>query len=549
MESLLRGRRDLWSVATLLVFGFYILIVVWPLVRLLGESLVGSDGGVSLHNFATFFTTGYYLSVLKNSILVTVCSTVLVVLVAFPLAYFMATVKIKGNKLLQVLILISSMSPPFIGAYSWILLLGNNGAFTNFMRGIGINVPSIYGFGGIVLVMTLHLVPLMFMFLMGAWQTIDKSLLEASELMGISGIRRMLKVTSPLILPTILSGGLLVFMRAFSDFGTPSLIGQGYDTVPVLIYKSFISEVSTNKGLAAAISIVVIVLTLSLFLAQRWIAGRKSFSMNALSPVEPVTASRGKSLVAHLYVYVFIAVAILPTLYVIYTAFLDTKFGVFQDGYSLDSFATALRGSSAIINTIYIGLAAIVIVVVIAVFVSYLSVRRRNALTATIDTMSMIPYIVPGLMIGIAFLLAFNNPPLVLTGTAAIMVIALVIRRLPYTIRSSTAVLYQINPAIEEAAISLGASNLKTFVRITVPMMLPGVISGAILSWVSIITELSATVFLYTVNTQTMSIAIYTQVIRGQYGVAAALSTILTLFTVASLLLFLKLNKGKAISV
>jgi iron(III) transport system permease protein len=187
--------------------------------------------------------------------------------------------------------------------------------------------------------------------------------------------------------------------------------------------------------------------------------------------------------------------------------------------------------------------------VIIAVFVAYVSVRRRNALTGTLDTLTMVPYIVPGLVIGIAFLLSFNRTPLLLTGTAVIMILALVMRRLPYTIRSSSAILYQISPSVEEASISLGASHLKTFFRVTIPMMGPGVISGGILTWVAIITELSATIFLYTVHTETLSISIYTEVIRGQYGVAAALSTILTVMTVLSLFIFLRINRDKEISI
>ncbi|MGV2685650.1 ABC transporter permease subunit, partial [Clostridium perfringens] len=129
-----------------------------------------------------------------------------------------------------------------------------------------------------------------------------------------------------------------------------------------------------------------------------------------------------------------------------------------------------------------------------------------------------------------------------------IMIISFVIRRLPYTIRSSAAILHQINDGIEEAAISLGASQMKTFFKITLPMMVAGVVSGASLSWITIITELSTSIILYTGKTKTVTVAIYTEVIRGNYGVAAALSTILTVITVVSLLVFLKLSGQKEVS-
>ena len=199
-------------------------------------------------------------------------------------------------------------------------------------------------------------------------------------------------------------------------------------------------------------------------------------------------------------------------------------------------------------NTIIIPLLALVVIVLLAVLIAYLVVRRRNALTNVVDILSMIPYIVPGTVLGIALLIGFNKPPLLISGTMLIMVVALIIRRLPYTIRSSVAILQQIPMSIEEAAISLGASKMKAFFRITVPMMASGIISGAILSWVTMISELSTAIILYTGKTKTLTVAIYTEVIRGNYGTAAALSTIMTILTVISLLAFSKLNGGKDIS-
>ena len=155
----------------------------------------------------------------------------------------------------------------------------------------------------------------------------------------------------------------------------------------------------------------------------------------------------------------------------------------------------------------------------------------------------MVPYIIPGSVIGIVLLIAFNKPPIILSGTMAIMVIGLVIRRLPYTIRSSVAILQQIPMNIEEAALSLGSSKLNTFYKITMPMMAAGIISGAILSWITMISELSTAILLYTGRTKTLTIEIYTQVIRGNYGVSAALTTILAVLTIASLMIFNRVSK------
>ena len=159
----------------------------------------------------------------------------------------------------------------------------------------------------------------------------------------------------------------------------------------------------------------------------------------------------------------------------------------------------------------------------------------------------MVPQVIPGSVIGIALITGFNKPNFTLVGTFLIMIIALVIRRNAYTVRSSIAILQQIPLSIEEAAISLGTSKLKTFFQVTVPMMLNGVVSGALLSWITIITELSSGVILYNYKTITLTIQIYTYVSRGSYGVAAALAAILSSVTILSLVIFMKVSKNQNI--
>lgn len=542
---------DIWTNIALLIFVFYLIFLAFPLFTLLTKSFVnGTTGDFSLVYFQKFFSKTYYLSALFNSVKVTVSVTLLSIVIATPLAYIMSTIKIRGNSFIRILILISSMSAPFIGAYSWILLLGRSGVITKFMSNtFGITMPDIYGFTGIVLVLTLQLSPLIFMFVSGALKNVDHSLVEAAESMGCTGIRKMWKVIVPLITPTLFAGGLLVFMRALADFGTPMLIGEGYKTVPVLIFTEFISEVGGDDGFAAAISVIVVLFATSIFLLQKFISQRRAFTMSALHPIEPKASKGLANILAHGCVYLYTFIALLPQLYVIYTSFLKTSGRIFVKGYSLDSYRAAFTNiGDAIQNTFVLALTSLVFIVLLAVLIAYVTVRRSNALTNLLDVFTMFPYIVPGSILGIALLVSFNSKPILLSGTAIILIVAFVIRRLPYTIRSSAAILYQINSGIEEAAISLGASKLKTFFKITLPMMLAGVISGAILSWITIITELSTSIILYTGRTKTMTVAIYTEVVRGNYGVAAALSTILTLITVVSLLIFLKLTGNKEVT-
>jgi iron(III) transport system permease protein len=545
-----RKMFDIWTVVYVAIFAAYVLFLLYPMYSILRNSVIGEAGGLSLEWFVKFFSVKYYSETLIHSFNVTIWTTLLTLAIGVPLAYFYNLYEIKGKALIQVLIILCSMSAPFIGAYAWIQLLGRSGIITNFIKSLtGITIPNIYGFRGIVLVLTLQLFPLVFLYLSGALKNIDNSLLEASNNLGCTGIRRFFKVVIPLCMPTILAAALLVFMRAFADFGTPLLIGEGYRVFPVEIYNQFLGETGTNFSFAAAISIVAILITAAFFLAQRYLSRRFAFTMNALHPIEKRRPRGPFSVFIHLFTYGVVGISFLPQVYIVYQSFQNTSGKLFKPGYSLASYQSAIkRMSNAIPNTFIIGGIALVAVILIGILVAYLVVRRRNLVTSAIDTMSMLPYIIPGSVVGIALVMAFNTKPLALTGTVAIMVIALCIRRVPYTIRSSVAILQQIPMTIEEASISLGASKMRTFFEITVPMMSNGIISGAILSWVAIITELSTAIILYNSKTITLTLAIYTFVTRGNYGYAAALATVLTALTIVSLLIFMRVSKSKEIT-
>ena len=379
----------------------------------------------------------------------------------------------------------------------------------------------------------------------------DNTLLEASANMGVKGIKRFVKVVIPLCMPSILASALMVFMRSFADFGTPRMIGEGYKTFPVLIYTEYLGEVGTNYNFAAAMAVIAVIITTVVFLLQKWTSNKFSFSMNALHPIERRKAKPVGNFFIHLFLYGMVAISYLPNLYLIFYSFHNTsKTGnIIKPGYSFMNYENILPDlGTSIWNTIRICGGALIIVIVLAMLISYLVVRRKNVVNGMIDTMSMIPYIIPGSVIGIAMVMGFNSGAIVLTGTAWIMIISMCIRRMPYTIRSSVAVLQQIPMSVEEASASLGANKFKTFWKITVPMMFNGVAAGAIMTWVTLITELSSSVILYSSKTITLNLLVYTYVLGGTDFRACAASTILTLFTVLTLVLYMKFSKNKEVS-
>ena len=542
-----RRKFEVWTAISLALFLMFAVFFIYPICTLLRQAFTTKEAAFTLDNFVKFFSKPYYYNTIFNSFKVSLAVMAVSLAIGIVMSYFYSFYELKGSKFILISSILCCMSAPFIGAYAWILLLGRSGAMTLLLKALGIKVGSIYGFGGILLVQATKLYPLVMIYMNGMFANLDNSLIEASSNLGCTGLRRFFSVVLRLSMPTILAAALLVFMRAFADFGTPILIGEGYRTFTVEIYKQFLSETGSDYGFASAISVIAIILTAAIFLLQKHATGKFSFTMNALHPVERKKPHGIGGVLMHIFCYVTVAVSMLPQLYIIYVSFRNSKMGVFQEGYSLANYRSAidkllLRATK---NTVVVGIVALAAIVILAVMISYLVVRRPNTLNHAIDTISMLPYIMPGSVIAIALVIGFGKKPLVLTGTLTIMIMAVIIRRLPYTTRSATATLIQIPMSIEEAAISLGASKMKTFFKVTVPMMSSGIISGAILSWVSIVTEVSSAAILYNNRSITLTVGTYTAVNRGNLGEAAAFAAVTTVLTAISLVIYLIINKGK----
>jgi len=542
---------DVWLAISVAIMGLLFIFLVYPLWGVLQNS-VHSDGGFTLEHFTRFFTRSYYFGTIKNSLILSIAVTAFSLLLGIPFSYFYTYYRLKGARLLFIGAILSAMSAPFIGAYSWILLLGRNGVVTNVVETVlPIEMGSIYGFGGVLFVLSLKLFPLVSVYMNGAFRSVDASLIEASSLMGSTGLRRIRQVILRLTMPTILAASLLVFMRAFADFGTPLLIGEGFRTFTVEIYNQYLGETGQDHNFAAAISVIAVVVTAAIFLLQKWGTSKFKFTLKSNRVIEKKRPKGIGGVLIYIYCYALIAIAALPQFYIVYLSFRNSANVMFLPGYSFDNYRSAARRllGRSVWNTLYLGGVSLLIIIVLSALIAYLVVRRGNFFNNTIDTLSMLPYIMPGAVIGIALVVAFNKPPLAITGTLTILTVALVIRRMPYTIRSATATLMHIPPSIEEAARSLGASKMKAFWRITAPMMSTGIVSGAILSFVSIVTEMSSAIILYNNKTITLTMSAYVAIVRGNYGLATAFSAILTVITAVILAVFLRVTREEDVRI
>ena len=518
-----------WSLVMAVSVAIIGLVLLWPLGQVLLLGFLNPESqGIDLAGYSKLLTHPYYLGALWNTLLVGVCGMVGACLLGIPLAYCTARYAIKGRHLITTLSVMALVSPPFIGAYSWIMVLGKNGWLTNQMKTLGITLPTIYGAAGIILVFSLKFFPFVYLMTEGALRNINRSFEEAAENLGCTRLQRFFKVTLPLVFPATSSGAILCFVLSIADFGTPSIIGRDFRTLSTLAYNQYTSEMGGTPTMAVSISMLMIVISMLAVLLQRHLIGKRRYagSMTNRHVQQPIHGVYSAAI--HAGCYGVVALATLPIAVVIYTSFLQTQGPVFSGGFGLSSYARVITEvPDVIFNTFRFALMATLLITGVGALMSYLIVRRETRMASFLDAILMVPYVVPGVVIAIGFLLTFNRPPMDLVGTGSIIVLILFIRRLPYGIRATSSVLRQIKPSIEEAAISLGASPAKAFFQVTVPLMLPGVVAGAMMSFITAINELSSTLLLYTAQTTTMPVKVYNAVLDGEFGIAAALSTLL----------------------
>ena len=542
-----KWRPDFWFCVRVIVIVSMCLFIVYPFYNIITKSVFSDKvEGLTLYNFIRFFSKPYYYEPLIRSIVVCTTTVLTSTLIGVPIAYVLTRYNVPCKKLIHILIIMSLMSPPFIGAYSWIILAGRQGIVTKLFTALGLGAPTIYGKGGIIFVFTLHLFPYIYLYTSGAMNSIDASLEEAAENLGMNKLKRIWTVTLPVVLPSILAGCVMVFMTCLADFGTPMLMGEGYVVLPVLVYNEYMSESATNPYMASALSVIIVSCSLLVLAFQKLVIDKRNYMMSSLRPPQETKLRGFKRFLVSLPIYVVVFLAFLPQIVVVCQSFVERSFSGMVKGINFANYEfISKRLATNIKNTYVFSLIAIVFIVFVGILVSYILVRKKGKVANLIDTLIMFPYVIPGSVLGIGLIIAFNRKPMVLVGTAAIMIISYVIRKLPYTVRSGTAFLYQMDPFVEEASINLGVSPLKTFFTVTARMMLPGVLSGAVLSWITCINELSSSIMLYSGKTSTIAIAIYQEVTHMNDGPASALATILTVTTIISLLIVFRLTKGK----
>ena len=542
-----KARLDVWSLVMLGAIGLLGLLLVWPIGQVLVLGFLDAQTQTfTLGNYQKILTHPYYLGALKNTLIVGGGGMLGACLLGVPLAYCTARFVVRGRSVIATLAVLALVSPPFIGAYSWVMVAGNNGWLTQNMKTLGLTMPTIYGAHGIILVFSLKFFPFVYLMTETALRNINRAYEEAAENLGCSATARFFKITLPLVFPAVSSGAILSFVLSIADFGTPSIIGRDYRTLSTVAYNQYTSEMGGPPTMAVSISMLMIVIAMLAVLLQRYLMGPRRYAgaLTNLSVPKPCHGAFGVAV--HALCYSIVALATMPIAVVIYTSFLETNGPVFTGGFGLNSYARVIREvPDVIVNTFKFSLVATLLITLAGGLISYVVVRRETAAAGLLDALLMVPYVVPGVVLAIGFLLCFQYGAFDLIGTSTIIVLMLFVRRLPYGVRATSAVLRQIKPSIEEAAVNLGASPLQAFARVTVPLMLPGVIAGAMMSFITAINELSATLLLYTARTTTMPVRIYSAVLDGEFGIAAALAALLLASSGLCVFVVLRFSQSK----
>ncbi|MDR2819961.1 MAG: iron ABC transporter permease [Desulfovibrio sp.] len=539
-----------WNIIFLSALAVLFLFVVYPMSTIFKASLLDADtGDFTLGNYSMVLAVPFYRNCLFNSLFMSGAAMLFSVLIGVPFAFFTTRFKLPFANTLRTLGTLPLILPTFIGAEAWLLMLGRSGFVTRFFEEMGIHLPSIVGWHGVVLVFTLQFFPFVFLMVSAAINSVDRSLEESACNLGATPFRVFRTVTLPVVTPAIAAGGLIVFCMSIENFGVPTIIGGNYKVLAEQAYSEFISELGGNPSMAGSLSSVLVFITLALTMLQKFWVERKSYAMSALRPPEIRALPPLLTWAAFGYCALLVFLALAPFAVVLVASVTKTSGPVMYYGqFSLQNLKAALAvAPRPIINSFFLSTTATVVGMIFGMLVSYLIVRKRGLPAYVLDLAMMLPLVIAGSVMGIALAATYNSGPVVLTGTWMILVIAYFIRKTPFSVKTTSALLQQIDVSVEEASINLGVSPIRSFIKVVVPSMLPGIIAGGIIMWVTILAELSSTIVLYYGPWSTMTVQIFQYIGSGDFGPASAYGALLILSVLLPLFL---LNRffGKGIS-
>ncbi len=456
----------------------------------------------------------------------------------------------KAKWAIRMLSVLPIITPPFVIGMALILLFGQSGTVTVALSNLLGIEPSrwMYGFWGIFIAQTLCFTPIAFLVMMGVVDGISVSMEEASQTLGAGNWSTFLSVTFPLMRPGLANAFLLGFIESLADFGNPLVLGGNFDVLSTEIFFT-ITGAQADYGRGAVLSFVLLTFTLSAFFLQRWWMGKKSYAT--------VTGKADQGIPPELPKGLRVMIYLMCIPFVIFTAiiYLMILFGGFVKLWGRDNTITLdhykegfafnfneglnLTGAAwdSLLVTIEIALLSAPVTAALGLLTAWLLIRQRFAGKNIFEFATMLSFAIPGTVIGVSYVLAFNIPPIEITGTALVLIICFVFRNMPVGVRAGVASMSQLDASLDEASITLGASSAKTLQKVVLPLLRPAIVTALVYSFVRAMTAISAVIFLISADYNLSTAYIIGRVENGDYGIAIAYSTVLIIVMALTILL------------
>ncbi|WP_458353445.1 ABC transporter permease [Peribacillus frigoritolerans] len=510
--------------------------VLYPSLRTFIESLQ-KDGTISLGNYQEFFVqeSKTNLEALWNSVYISILSVLVSALIGIPLAYIFNRYDFPGRSFFSSAAILPIVLPSLVGVMAFMFLYGESGLIPNAIKDLfGLDkVPfKIGGVSGILIVHAYTMYVYFYMTVSAAINKIDPSLEEAAYNLGANKFKVFWKVTFPLLTPAIVAASLLVFMISMASFSAPFLLAGGYRVLSLQIY---FSKINGDMEIAATQSVILSIVSISFLLFMRWYQNRKDYRM----------ASKGigahRSEVKNQFMkWLMVVSGVIGVIILLLPHFTILLLSLVPDGtWTFQTYPTVFNVENyrllfedpnifkPLRNSLLMAVIATLANLVFGVIASYVLVKRKFVGKSFVDILVMIPWALPATVIGMNLIFAFNEPSVfsfgqILVGTFWILPLAYFIRHIPLVVRSTNAVLEQLDDSIEEAARNLGAKWFYTFRRVIFPIIMPGVLSGTLLAFIESVGEFPTSVLLYTISNRPISIEIMNQLRMFNMGQAAA---------------------------
>ncbi len=548
--------------ALLFIAVFVLLVfVVYPLTRIVLQSLT-ADGRLSAANYLRILSDRRNLIALRHSLEISIATTLLATVLGTFLAWLVSRTDLPGKGFFRTAFILPFITPPFIGAFAWRQLLGPVGYLNKaYMVLTGSVSPlwNFYGPDGIITVMTLHIYPLVYITTLGALERMNPELEEAAQISGSRVFAVMRRITLPLMLPSILSGAVLVFIASIANFGIPAILGfpDNYYVLTTKIWEAVATSSRPNSlSTAAALSVLLGIVAGGGLLLQRSLLGRREYTVISGKSMHPNLVLLGghRIWLVPTAALIVLITSFAPIIAIILTS-LTRALGIppVPANWTLQNFYEVVflnrTAQRAIRNSLILAFSSATIISFLGAVIAYILVKTRVRGRMLLELLSSLPYALPGTVIGVAMILAWLRPiPLLgvsLYNTLWILLVAYLARYLAFGVRTTSASLRQVHASMEEAARASGASWLQTFRDIVLPLIAPGIFASWFLVFMPTLRELTISILLWSTRHETIGVIVFNLQESGNTVASAALAVIMMLVLLAANIVTRKLTRGR----